>query len=81
MCTITATELKQNLSKYLHLSLTEDVLITSNGEPITLLTNPKKDKYDDFLSICGTIKNCDYEKLLDERDSKRWGYSLIQMSF
>lgn len=71
MCTITATELKQNLSKYLHLSLSEDVLVTSNGKPLTLLTNPKKDKYDDFLSICGIIKDFDYEKVLDERDSKR----------
>lgn len=74
MCTITATELKQNLSKYLHLSLSEDVLVTSNGKPLTLLTNPKKDKYDDFLSICGIIKDFDYEKVLDERDSKRWEY-------
>lgn len=57
----------------MHLSLSEDVLITSNGVPLTLLTNPKKDKYDDFLSICGTFggEDIDYEKLLDERDSSR----------
>ena len=71
MCTITATEFKKNLSKYMHLSLSEDVLITSNGVPLTLLTNPKKDKYDEFLSICGIVQDFDYEKLLDERDSKR----------
>lgn len=71
MCTITATEFKKNLSKYMHLSLSEDVLITSNGVPLTLLTNPKKDKYDEFLSICGIVEDFDYEKLLDERDSKR----------
>ncbi len=71
MRTITATEFKKNLSKYMHLSLTEDVLITSNGKPITLLTNPKKDKYDDFLSICGSVTDYDYEKALDEREMKR----------
>lgn len=71
MCQITATEFKQNLSKYMHLSLSEDVLITSNGKPLTLLTNPKKDVYDDFLSICGIVEDFDYEKALDERDSNR----------
>ena len=29
---ITATELKQNLGKYLILSLTEDIFITKNGK-------------------------------------------------
>ena len=73
MYTITATELKENLSKYLHLSLEEDILVTSNGKPITLLTNPKKDKYDNFLSCCGLLKDADpdYKKLLDERDMNR----------
>ena len=73
MCTITATELKENLSKYLHLSLEEDILVTSNGKPISLLTNPKKDKYDNFLACCGLLNEADpdYEKLLDEREMKR----------
>mgnify|MGYP003313682058 CR=1 FL=1 len=72
MLSITATEFKQNLSKYMHLSLSEDVLVISNGKPLTLLTNPKKDKYDEFLSICGIVKDYDYEKALDERENKRW---------
>ena len=73
MCTITATELKENLSKYLHLSLEEDILVTSNGKPISLLTNPKKDKYDNFIACCGLLNDADpdYEKLLDEREMKR----------
>ena len=74
MRTITATELKENLSKYLHLSLEEDILVTSNGKPITLLTNPKKDKYDNFLACCGIIKDFDYEKMLEERDLNRWEF-------
>lgn len=68
---ITATELKHNLSKYMHLSLTEDVLVTSNGVPLTLLTNHKKDKYDEFLELCGLVKDYDYEAALDEREMKR----------
>ena len=71
MYKITATEFKKHLSKYMHLSLTEDVLVTSNGKPLTLLTKPKNDPFDDFLSICGVLKNYDYEKALDERDSNR----------
>ena len=37
---ITATELKENLSKYLLLSVTQDIFITKNGKVISKLTNP-----------------------------------------
>ncbi len=37
---ITATELKNNLGKYLMLSATEDILITKNGKVVAKLTNP-----------------------------------------
>lgn len=37
---ITATELKQNLGKYLLLSVHEDIYITRNGKTIAKLTNP-----------------------------------------
>ena len=37
---ITATELKMNLGKYLMLAETEDVFITKNGKVIAKLTNP-----------------------------------------
>lgn len=37
---ITVTELKTNLSKYLLLSASEDVFITSNGKTIAKLTSP-----------------------------------------
>ena len=39
MMSITATELKQNLSKYLLLSMTEDIYITRNGKVVSKLTN------------------------------------------
>ena len=41
---ITATELKQNLGKYLLLAATEDVFITKNGKTIAKLSNPNQDK-------------------------------------
>ena len=41
---ITATELKQNLGKYLLLSATEDIYITKNGKIIAKLSNPHQDK-------------------------------------
>ena len=40
---ITATELKNNLGKYLLLSATEDVFITKNGKIIAKLTSPYQD--------------------------------------
>lgn len=38
--TISTTEFRNNLGKYLSLSQTEDVLITHNGKIISKLTNP-----------------------------------------
>ncbi len=52
---ITATELKTNLSKYLLLSATEDVYITRNGKVICKLTNPFQDKVDTAKSLFGVL--------------------------
>ncbi|MCR5088869.1 MAG: type II toxin-antitoxin system prevent-host-death family antitoxin [Oscillospiraceae bacterium] len=43
---ITATELKQNLSKYLLMAEREDVFITRNGKVVAKLTNPYQDRVD-----------------------------------
>ena len=48
---ITATELKSNLSKYLILSATEDVYITRNGKVISKLTNPFRERVDIAKSL------------------------------
>ena len=50
---ITATELKENLSKYLLLSATEDIFITRNGKVISKLTNPFQDRIDVAKSLFG----------------------------
>ena len=44
--TITATELKSNLRKYLLMAETEDIYITRNGKVIAKLSNPYQDRVD-----------------------------------
>ena len=52
---ITATELKANLSKYLSLSATEDVYITRNGKVISKLTNPFQERVAVAKSLFGIL--------------------------
>ena len=52
---ITATELKMNLGKYLLLSQTEDIYITKNGKVVAKLTNPNQDRVDIAKSLFGII--------------------------
>ena len=52
---ITATELKMNLSKYLLLSATEDIYITKNGKVVSKLCNPFQERVDIAKSLFGII--------------------------
>ena len=52
---ITATELKLNLSKYLMLSATEDIYITRNGKIVSKLTNPFQERVDIAKSLFGIL--------------------------
>ena len=52
---ITATEFKMNLSKYLLLSATEDIYITKNGKVILKLTNPFPERVDIAKSLFGIL--------------------------
>ena len=54
---ITATELKSNLSKYLLMAASEDIYITRNGKVITKLTNPYQDRLDIAESLFGSVPN------------------------
>lgn len=65
---ITATELKTNLSKYLLLSATEDIYITRNGKVISKLTNPFLDRVAMVESLVGIISD---EITLDEAKEER----------
>ena len=65
---ITATELKKNLSKYLMLAATEDVFITQYGKVVAKLSNPFQDRVDVAKSLFGILpKTMTYEETMDER--------------
>ena len=52
---ITATELKTNLSKYLTLATKEDIYITQYGKVVAKLTNPYQDRVDIAKSLFGCV--------------------------
>ena len=52
---ITATELKRNLGKYLLLSNHEDIYITKNGRVIAKLTNPNQNRVNIAKSLFGIL--------------------------
>mgnify|MGYP001636395813 FL=1 len=52
---ITATELKLNLGKYLKLAEKEDIFITRNGKVIAKLSNPNADRIEMAKSLLGVI--------------------------
>ena len=52
---ITATELKLNLGKYLSLAESEDIFITKNGKIIAKLSNPYQDRVDIAKSLFGIL--------------------------
>ena len=68
---ITATELKQNLGKYLMLAATEDIFITRNGKIVAKLSNPYQDRVDVAKSLFGIIpSDITIEEARDERLSE-----------
>ncbi len=52
---ITATELKTNLSKYLILAAKEDVYITQYGKVVAKLTNPFQSRVETAESLFGIL--------------------------
>ena len=52
---ITATELKLNLGKYLLLAATQDIYITRNGKPIAKLVSPYQDRVDTVDTLFGSV--------------------------
>ncbi len=68
MPSITATELKTNLSKYLTLAATEDVLITQYGKVIAKLTSPFQDRVSIAESLFGSLpQTTTLEEVQEER--------------
>ena len=65
---VTATEFKMNLGKYLMLAETEDVFITKNGKVVAKLTNPHQDRVDTAKSLFGILpQDADLGASKDER--------------
>lgn len=65
---ITTTELKQNLEKYLLLSVREDIYIMKNGRTIAKLTNPNQSRVDTAKSLFGILpQDADIEEVREER--------------
>lgn len=52
---ITATELKSNLGKYLMLAAKEDIFITRNGKVVAKLSNPNQDRVEIATSLFGAL--------------------------
>lgn len=68
---ITATELKMYLGKYLLLAETEDIYITKNGKVIAKLTNPYQDRVEVAKSLFGVLPDSTtLEESMDERISQ-----------
>lgn len=65
---ITATELKMNLGKYLLLAETEDIFITRNGRIVAKLTSPYEDRIDAAKSLFGVLET---SMTLDEAREER----------
>ena len=71
MVQVTATELKNNLGKYLKKSEFEDIYITKNGVVVSVLSNPNQSKLqmlDDLKGIAPDMNMTD-EELRSERIS------------
>ena len=65
---ITATELKANLGKYLLLAATEDVFITQYGKIVAKLTNPFQDRVEIAESLFGILpQTTTLEEAMTER--------------
>ncbi len=65
---ITATELKLNLGKYLQLAESEDIYITRNGKVVAKLTNPYQNRVDAVKSLLGVLpSDISLEEAREER--------------
>lgn len=53
--TISTSELRENLNKYITLSKTEDIFITKHGEVVAKLVNPNYDRIKKAESLFGIL--------------------------
>ena len=65
---ITATEFKKNLGKYLLLAETVDIFITRNGKVVAKLTNTNQDRVNRAESLFGILSD---DRTLEESKKER----------
>ena len=65
---ITATELKKSLKKYLLMAAKEDVFVTRNGKVVAKLSNPYQDRIEVAKSLFGILPS---EMTLEESKEER----------
>ena len=68
--TVTATEFKTNLGKYLEIVLDEDIFITKNGKVIAQLSKPQFNKLAALRSLVGIANNGTDVTLNDIKDER-----------
>lgn len=76
---ITATELKENLGRYLALAETEDIQITKNGRDTVTISNSHKDRIKAMQAIFNIAKTnnpISDDDLRYERLTKKLGYKI-----
>ena len=65
---ISASELKANLGKYLVLAMTEDILITQYGKVVAKLTRPFQNRVEIAESLFGALpQTTTWEEAREER--------------
>ena len=65
---VSTSELRENLNKYLLLCATEDVFITKHGKVIAKLTNPNQDRVKTAESLFGILpKDASLDEAREER--------------
>ena len=66
---VTATEFKANLGKYIALAATEDVFITQYGKVVEKLTNPYQDNVKLAESLFGILpQETTWEEAMEDRE-------------
>lgn len=77
---ITATELKQNLSKYLKIAQKREILITKNGRTVNKLANMQQERWDKLMKLLSLVKGAEHvtdeelEEMRFEWLKEKYGY-------
>ena len=75
---VNVTEFRNNISHYIGICSSEDVLVTKNGEIVAVLSGPDNAYYQTLIKLCGCIKESDssqkYDDIIGEEIMRRCGY-------